>query len=86
MSLQLDDDDFIFDLLNVIDYYWFDVLFNTDGYYDLWINIYFIWLYKTLIKKYLFIIIVYNIFYSGLKIVDRPYIQSLGNTGTVLEY
>ena len=35
MSLQLDDDDFIFDLLNVIDYYWFDVLFNTDDYYDL---------------------------------------------------
>jgi len=35
MSLQLDDDDFIFDLLNVIDYYWFNVSFNTDGYYDL---------------------------------------------------
>ena len=86
MSLQLDDDDFIFDLLNVIDYYWFNVLFNTDGYYDLWINIYFIWLYKTLIKKYLLVIIVYNICYSGLKIVDHPYIQSLGNTGTVLEY
>ena len=76
MSLQLDDDDFIFDLLNVIDYFWFDVFFNTDDYYDLWINIYFIWLYKTLIKKYLLVIIVYNIFYSGLKIFDRPYIQS----------
>ena len=35
MSLQLDDDDFIFDLLNVIDYYWFNILYNTDGYYDL---------------------------------------------------
>ena len=35
MSLQLDDDDFIFDLLNVIDYYRFNVFFNTDDYYDL---------------------------------------------------
>ena len=35
MSLQLDDDDFIFDLLNVIDYFWFNILYNTNKYYDM---------------------------------------------------
>ena len=35
MSLELYDDDFIYDLSNIIDYYWFNIFFNTDNYYNM---------------------------------------------------
>jgi hypothetical protein len=35
MSLELDDDDFVYDMSNIIDYYWFNILFNTDNYYNM---------------------------------------------------
>jgi hypothetical protein len=35
MSLELDDDDFVYDLSNIIDYYWFNIFFNSDNYYNM---------------------------------------------------
>ena len=35
MSLELNDDDFIYDLSNIIDYFRFNIFFYTDNYYNM---------------------------------------------------